>query len=339
LESHYQKNGYHRDVHSLITVHNLKYQGIHGCEVVQDLLDLTDDYMTDDKVLLNGVPNFMKAGITYASRVTTVSPTYAREIMTDYYGEGLDGVLRDQGWKVQGILNGIDIGLYNPEKDPALPASYSKKAWVRGKGRCKAALQQEAGLPQKPKTPLISMVTRLAQQKGIDLLVRILDELLEEDVQFILLGSGDPNYERRIREIEARHPDRMRAYIMFDPLLARRIYAGSDIFLMPSLFEPCGLSQMIAMRYGTLPIVRQTGGLADTVQAYNRYDHTGNGFGFLNINAHELLFTTKDAVKLYNEEPVIWKKLVHQAMAGDYSWDRSAQSYEQLYRDILEETR
>jgi starch synthase len=183
------------------------------------------------------------------------------------------------------------------------------------------------------------MVTRLAQQKGIDLLVRILDELLEEDVQFILLGSGDPNYERRIREIEARHPDRMRAYIMFDPLLARRIYAGSDIFLMPSLFEPCGLSQMIAMRYGTLPIVRQTGGLADTVQAYNRYDHTGNGFGFLNINAHELLFTTKDAVKLYNEEPVIWKKLVHQAMAGDYSWDRSAQSYEQLYRDILEETR
>lgn len=339
LESHYQKNGYHRDVHSLITIHNLKYQGIHGREVVQDLLDLSDDYMTDDKVLLNGVPNFMKTGITYASRVTTVSPTYAREIMTDYYGEGLDGVLRDQGWKVQGILNGIDIDLYNPAKDPAIPSNFSEKAWIRGKGRCKAALQQEAGLPQKSKTPLISMVTRLAQQKGIDLLVRILDELLEEDVQFILLGSGEPSYERSIREIEARHPDRMRAYVMFDPLLARRIYAGSDIFLMPSLFEPCGLSQMIAMRYGTLPIVRQTGGLADTVQPYNRYDQTGNGFGFLNINAHELLFTTKDAVQLYNDEPVIWKKLVHQAMTGDYSWDRSAQSYEQLYRDILEETR
>ena len=337
LESHYQKNGYFTDLRTLLTIHNLKHQGIHGRENVMDLFDLSDDYMTEDKVLKDGSPNFLKAGIVFANRVSTVSPTYAKEITTAYFGEGLDQLLLSFGWKLTGILNGIDTELYDPETDPELVSSYSLKSWMKGKAACKKALQQECHLPKEPKIPLLSMVTRLDSQKGLDLLLHILDELLEEDVQFVLLGTGDPAYEKALSEIEARHPGKMRALITYDRLLSRRIYAGSDLFLMPSLFEPCGLSQMIAMRYGTLPLVRQTGGLADTVEAYNKYEKTGTGFGFLNINAHELLYTAKEAVELYREDREAWSNMVQQAMSGDYSWTRSAKTYETLYEAILGE--
>ncbi len=337
LESHYQKNGYFTDLRTLLTIHNLKHQGIHGRENVMDLFDLSDDYMTEDKVLKDGSPNFLKAGIVFANRVSTVSPTYAKEITTEYFGEGLDQLLLSFGWKLSGILNGIDTELYDPETDPELASSYSMKSWMKGKAACKKALQQECHLPKEPKIPLLSMVTRLDSQKGLDLLLHILDELLEEDLQFVLLGTGDPAYEQALSEIESRHPDKMRALITYDRLLSRRIYAGSDLFLMPSLFEPCGLSQMIAMRYGTLPLVRQTGGLADTVEAYNKYEKTGTGFGFLNINAHELLYTAKEAVELYREDREAWSNMVQQAMSGDYSWTRSAKTYETLYEAILEE--
>lgn len=337
LESHYQKNGYFTDLRTLLTIHNLKHQGIHGRENVMDLFDLSDDYMTEDKVLKDGSPNFLKAGIVFANRVSTVSPTYAKEITTAYFGEGLDPLLLSFGWKLTGILNGIDTELYDPETDPELVSSYSLKSWMKGKAACKKALQQECHLPKEPKIPLLSMVTRLDSQKGLDLLLHILDELLEEDVQFVLLGTGDPAYEKALSEIESRHPGKMRALITYDRLLSRRIYAGSDLFLMPSLFEPCGLSQMIAMRYGTLPLVRQTGGLADTVEAYNKYEKTGTGFGFLNINAHELLYTAKEAVELYREDREAWSNMVQQAMSGDYSWTRSAKTYETLYEAILEE--
>ncbi|MDD3418578.1 MAG: glycogen synthase, partial [Eubacteriales bacterium] len=306
LESHYQKNGYFTDLRTLLTIHNLKHQGIHGRENVMDLFDLSDDYMTEDKVLKDGSPNFLKAGIVFANRVSTVSPTYAKEITTAYFGEGLDQLLLSFGWKLTGILNGIDTELYDPETDPEVVSPYSLKAWMKGKAACKKALQQECDLPIESKIPLLSMVTRLDSQKGLNLLLHILDELLEEDVQFVLLGTGDPAYEKALSEIESRHPGKMRALITYDRLLSRRIYAGSDLFLMPSLFEPCGLSQMIAMRYGTLPLVRQTGGLADTVEAYNKYEKTGTGFGFLNINAHELLYTAKEAVELYREDREAW---------------------------------
>ncbi len=337
LESHYQKNGYFTDLRTLLTIHNLKHQGIHGRENVMDLFDLSDDYMTEDKVLKDGSPNFLKAGIVFANRVSTVSPTYAKEITTAYFGEGLDQLLLSFGWKLTGILNGIDTELYDPETDPELVSSYSLKSWMKGKAACKKALQQECHLPKEPKIPLLSMVTRLDSQKGLDLLLHILDELLEEDVQFVLLGTGDPAYEKALSEIESRHPGKMRALITYDRLLSRRIYAGADLFVMPSLFEPCGLSQMIAMRYGTLPLVRQTGGLADTVEAYNKYEKTGTGFGFLNINAHELLYTAKEAVELYREDREAWSNMVQQAMSGDYSWTRSAKTYETLYEAILEE--
>ncbi|NLA96464.1 MAG: glycosyltransferase, partial [Clostridiaceae bacterium] len=301
--------------------------------------DLPDEYKTESRVLQAGVPNFLKAGIVYSSRVTTVSPTYAREIMTPYFGEGLDGTLSDQSWKVVGILNGIDVDLYNPASDPEITAAYTAKAWMRGKAACKRALQEELGLPKAAKNPLFAMVTRLDRQKGMDLLFHVLDELLEEEIQFIVLGTGDPSYEKKLQDVESRHPGRMRAVIAYDRHLSRRIYAGADLFVMPSLFEPCGLSQMIAMRYGTLPIVRQTGGLADTVEAFNQDEKTGNGFGFLNINAHELLFTAKEAIRIYLEDKEGWRRMVRTAMDGDYSWSRSAKTYEMLYQDIQEEAR
>ncbi|NLG30849.1 MAG: starch synthase, partial [Clostridiaceae bacterium] len=202
LESHYQKNGYFTDLRTLLTIHNLKHQGIHGRENVMDLFDLSDDYMTEDKVLKDGSPNFLKAGIVFANRVSTVSPTYAKEITTAYFGEGLDQLLLSFGWKLTGILNGIDTELYDPETDPELVSSYSLKSWMKGKAACKKALQQECHLPKEPKIPLLSMVTRLDSQKGLDLLLHILDELLEEDVQFVLLGTGDPAYEKALSEIE-----------------------------------------------------------------------------------------------------------------------------------------
>mgnify|MGYP003732608837 FL=1 len=339
LEAHYQTHNYHPRTRCLMTLHNLKHQGIHGREVVQDLLDLPDSYMTETAVLKDGAPNFLKAGIAWSSRVTTVSPTYAGEIMTDYFGEGLNDLLTAQSWKVSGILNGIDVDLYNPATDPEIAANYNAKAWIRGKASCKKSLQDELNLPKKQKTPLFSMITRLDSQKGLDLLLHIIDELLEEDLQIVVLGTGDPSYERRLQEVQERHPDNMRAIIQFDRHLARRIYAGSDIFLMPSLFEPCGLSQMIAMRYGTIPVVRQTGGLADTVEPWNKYEKTGTGFGFRNINAHELLYTAKDAAALYRDDRESWSKMVVAAMEGDYTWNRSAGAYQELYAAMAAEVR
>ena len=339
LDAHYKPLGFHSQLQSLLTIHNLKHQGVHGREAVADLLDLPAAYMTEDRVLKDGVPNFLKAGIVFSNRVNTVSPTYSREIMTAHYGEGLDGLLTEHSWKVSGILNGIDVDLYNPQTDPEIAAHFSAKAWVRGKAACKKALQEELGLPKEARIPLFAMVTRLDPQKGMDLLFHILDEWLEESIQFILLGTGDPSYEKEAQDAMERHPDRMRAIISYDRHLSRRIYAGADLFVMPSLFEPCGLSQMIAMRYGTLPLVRQTGGLADTVEAFNRYEGSGNGFGFANINAHELLFTAKEAARVYKEDQSGWRHMVQRAMTGDYAWSKSADSYAALYQEILEETR
>jgi ADP-glucose type glycogen/starch synthase len=302
-------------------------------------VDKVFQVVTETAVLKDGAPNFLKAGIAWSSRVTTVSPTYAGEIMTDYFGEGLNDLLTAQSWKVSGILNGIDVDLYNPATDPEIAANYNAKAWIRGKASCKKSLQDELNLPKKQKTPLFSMITRLDSQKGLDLLLHIIDELLEEDLQIVVLGTGDPSYERRLQEVQERHPDNMRAIIQFDRHLARRIYAGSDIFLMPSLFEPCGLSQMIAMRYGTIPVVRQTGGLADTVEPWNKYEKTGTGFGFRNINAHELLYTAKDAAALYRDDKESWSKMVVAAMEGDYTWNRSAGAYQELYAAMAAEVR
>ncbi|MDO5738266.1 MAG: glycogen synthase GlgA [Eubacteriales bacterium] len=336
LEAHYKQHGYLCDVETVLTIHNLKYQGIHGREKIQDLLELPDRYFSESGILKDGVPNFLKSGIQYANRVTTVSPTYASEIMMDYYGEGLNGLLGGHSWKLVGLLNGIDTKSYNPETDTALSQNYRKLNWKSGKTANKLSLASSLDFAERAEKPLLGMVSRLCEQKGLDLLLRIADELLnEEDVNLLVLGTGDAHYEQALRELESRHPDRCRSMIMFDEQLARQVYAATDFFLMPSIFEPCGLSQLIAMRYGALPIVRETGGLKDTVLPYNEFTGEGTGFSFANINAHEFLFTIKNAIDLYWNNKQARAKLVRQAMSADFSWQKSAANYAKIYRDVL----
>ena len=336
LEAHYKAHGYHTDVQCIYTIHNLKFQGIHGRERIQDLMELQDRYMTDAAVMKDGVPNFMKAGILYSNRVTTVSPTYAQEIKQDYYGEGLNNLLSDQSWKVVGVLNGIDVNSYNPAEDKSI-AKIILFVHSKPEKANKLALQEEIGLEQREDFPMLSMITRLTSQKGLDILLHIADELISDDVQLVILGTGDEFYENAFHDLEWYHPDKVRSLIMFDEELARRIYASADIFLMPSMFEPCGLGQMIAMRYGTLPVVRETGGLKDTVIPYNKYDGSGTGFSFSNINAHEFLFAIKDALDTYRDNPDAWNQLIKQAMSSDFSWEQSAKRYIELYEIILAE--
>lgn len=335
LDAHYRPYGLHASLKTVLTIHNLKFQGIHSRERIADLMDLPDRYMSNGAILKDGMPNFLKAGIVYTDRVTTVSPTYADEIMTDYYGEGLHLLLQSQAHKLRGILNGIDDEEYDPSADSALPNKYDAKFWVNGKAACKSALQKEMGLAVDGRIPLTCMITRLTDQKGVDLLLHVLGEMLNGDMQIVVLGTGEARYEQELMEHAARNPDLLAVRLAFDTPLSHRMYAGADIFLMPSLFEPCGLSQMIAMRYGTLPVVRETGGLKDTVKSYNKFTGEGNGFSFVNINAHEFLFTTRYACDIFRHEPKAWHKLVGTAMAGDYSWRASAKEYLELYEMLV----
>jgi len=331
LEVHYKAYGIHTNIKTVFTVHNLKYQGVHGLGIIKDLLDLPDRVLTEELTLKDGAMNFMKAGIVYSNSVTTVSQTYAYEIMTDYYGEGLNTTLQRYAYKVSGILNGIDDKEYNPASDKLIPANFSYPDFQEGKAKCKAAIQNQLGLAVNPGAPLCVMISRLVDQKGLDLLLRVLDEMLYDGMQVVILGTGDSYYENALTEIAKKNPKKMCACISFDNGLAHTLYAGSDIYLMPSLFEPCGLSQMIAMTYGAIPVARETGGLKDTVIPYNEYTGEGNGFTFANINAHEFLFVTKYACDLYRHYKPLWAELVKHAMQGDYSWGRSAREYAGLY--------
>ena len=331
LDCHFKKHGYHNDVQTVYTIHNLKYQGVHSTDVVREMLDLPDDYLRDDFCIKDKAINFMKAGIVFSNSVTTVSPTYAYEIMTDYYGEGLNGTLQKYAYKVSGILNGINEQEYDPSTDGKIPAKYTIKDYEKGKAACKKSLQEQLGLDVNPGAPLCAMISRLVDQKGLDLLLYVLEEMLYDGMQIVILGTGDPYYERALTDIANRNHGKMCACIDFDSGLAHTIYAGADIFLMPSLFEPCGLSQLVSMAYGTVPVVRETGGLKDTVTPYNEYTGEGNGFSFANINAHEFLFVTKYAADLYRHHKDVWKKLIETGMKGDYTWKKSAGEYAGLY--------
>jgi starch synthase len=331
LEAQYKAIGIHTDMKTVFTIHNLKYQGIHGLNTIKDYLELPDRYFSDELSLKDGAVNFMKAGIVFANSVTTVSPTYAYEIMTDYYGEGLNDTLQRHAYKVSGILNGIDVKEYNPSTDKLILQNYSFPEYAEGKAACKAALQKRLGLAVNADAPLCVMISRLVDQKGLDLILRVLEEMLFDGMQVAILGNGDPYYENALTEIAKRNPLKMCASITFNNELAHALYAAADIYIMPSLFEPCGLSQMIAMTYGTIPIARETGGLKDTINPYNEYTGEGNGFTFANINAHEFLFVTKYACDLYRHSPLVWAGLIRNAMLGDYSWERSAREYYGLY--------
>lgn len=332
LRHHYGSKPFYSGIKTVFTVHNLLYQGIFPYEVLGELLGLPNEYFTPEGLEFYGNVSYMKAGLVYSDHVTTVSPTYAEEIKTPHYGYGLDGLLRSLNGRLTGIVNGIDTKLFNPATDRALPTTYRSN--LAKKRDNKTKLQEEVGLPVAPEVPLIAMVTRLVESKGLDLVMRVLDELLYfDDVQFVILGTGDPAYEHWFREAVYRQPQKLAAKITFDDGLSRRIYAGSDIFLMPSKFEPCGISQLLALRYGSIPVVRETGGLNDTVKAYNEFTGEGNGFTFTHYNAHDMLYTIRRAVQFYHQ-PEHWKKVARNAFSGDYSWSVSAGKYEDIYKQI-----
>ncbi len=320
---------------TLLTIHNLHFQGQFSHEFDRDLLGVDDSLATPDFVEHYGCDNMLKAGIVFADKVNTVSPTYAGEICGPELGESLEGVLRSRGGDLSGILNGIDGDVWNPSTDPDIPAHFSTKSIWR-KGIVKTALLEELGLqpvPEGEDVPLIGMVGRLTPQKGIDLLYPVLDQIMSQNVRMIVLGSGDSDLEDFLRDAENRYKGRLCSYIGYAAELSHRIYAGCDLFLMPSAFEPCGISQMIAMRYGTLPIVRETGGLKDTVTPYNCYTGEGNGFSFAHYDAYEMLNCINYAISVWHDVPVR-KQLIKQAMSCDYGFGRCARSYAELYRTL-----
>jgi starch synthase len=331
LKTFYQNQPFYQNIKTVFTIHNLKYQGVFPMEILGDILGLGDSFKGNEGLEFYGKVNFMKAGIVYADKITTVSETYAEEIKTAYFGENLDGILRKHEGKLQGIVNGIDNKKYNPETDPYIYVKY--RSSVIKKQQNKAKLQEDLCLPVK-NVPLLAMVSRLTRQKGLDLLIYVLDELLALDVQLVILGTGEPGYEQALREAAERHSQKMKAYFMFNEEFAHKIYAGADLYLMPSLFEPCGLSQLIALRYGTLPIVRETGGLKDTIISYNEQTGEGNGFSFANFNAHDFLYTIKRALDFYNNRKPIWNRLFKNAFKANFSWTSSAQKYIELYEEL-----
>ena len=327
------QGGMQAGLRTILTIHNLHFQGQFSHEFDRDLLRIDDSLATPQFIEHYGCDNMLKAGIVFADKVTTVSPTYSQEICGPELGESLEGVLRSRGGDLWGILNGIDIDVWNPQTDEALVARYSEKsAWRKVKNR--DALLEELGLaPAGENTVVLSMVGRLTPQKGVDLVRMVLDEIMAEDVRMIVLGSGDEEYEQFLREAEWRHKGRLCSYIGYNGDLSHRIYAGSDLFLMPSLFEPCGISQMIAMRYGTLPIVRETGGLKDTVMPYNEFTGEGNGFSFANYDAGEMLGVIRWALGVWRNEDAR-KRLIKQAMESDFGFARCAYTYALLYREL-----
>ena len=329
--AHTQYRGWVQDkIKYLLTIHNIKFQGRYSFDFVQDLLEVDSSYYTSEYLEQDGCANYLKAGCVFADRINTVSPSYAREILSPEYSEGLDGILNARSGQLTGILNGIDTKVFNPSRDPALPARYDR-GHLKGKAQCKAALQEQMGLEVRPDVPIFAMVTRMTAQKGFDLVACVLDDLMSrEDMQFMLLGSGEERFENFMRGAESRYRGKVCSYIGYNEDLAHLVYAGSDFFLMPSRFEPCGLSQMIAMRYGCIPIVRETGGLKDSVRPYNRFTGEGTGFTFANFDAWEMRDTIRRALSCYRNEEIM-HGLINYAMQENFSFDNSAEEYARHY--------
>lgn len=334
LKAHYSNSPKHSGIKTIFTIHNLRYQGVFRREILWDLLNLDDYYFTEERLKYYDAVNLMKAGIIYSDKVTTVSRTYAKEIKTPFYGEGLHGLLSANSDKLVGIVNGIDYDEYNPKTDKFIYKNFDENSFGL-KRENKEALQRELHLPQNPDIPMIGMVTRLTNQKGLDLIAQVIQEILEMDIQFVLLGAGDSNYEDMFKYYASVYPSKISANIRYSEELARKIYASSDLFLMPSLFEPCGIGQLIALRYGSLPIVRETGGLKDTVRPYNRFTGEGNGFSFANYNAREMIDIIKYALYVYYNERDAFNKLIYNAMISDNSWRESAKLYIMLYNSLV----
>lgn len=332
LKNRYSLIKEYASIKTVFTIHNLQFQGILPREAICDLFGLDEHCFNIDELEFYGNINFMKGALAAADQITTVSPTYMNEILTDYYGEKLNGMLLKRKGDLSGILNGIDIEVYNPGNDHCIIQHYQAEHASGAKLKNKRFIQEKFALPALD-IPLVTMITRLTKQKGLELVRAVFHDLMAEDMQMIVLGTGDPEFEDFFRAMEGQYGHKFKSYIGFDEETAHQLYAGSDLFLMPSKFEPCGLGQLIALRYGSVPIVRETGGLNDTVFSYNEVTGEGNGFSFRNFNAHDMLATIRRALFFYRQKEV-WNALVKRAMSMNNSWAQSAFQYHQLYTGL-----
>ncbi len=331
LKETYAKNPAYADIKTVYTIHNIDYQGVFDFAILGDVFDLSEE--SRPLLEFDGCINLSKGAIVACDRLTTVSRRYAEELRSPYFSGKLAGILAEQAGKTDGIVNGIDLAYYNPRRDPDIVASYSVEDRV-GKAENKAHLQRLFGLPESPTTPLIAMVSRLAGHKGFDLVQYVMEELLAEDVQIVLLGTGERQYEEFFADMANRYPSKMGVSLTFNKRLSKQIYAGADLFLMPSKSEPCGLSQMIASAYGTVPVVREVGGLYDTIKPYNPETRQGNGITFVTYNAHDMLDALRRGIALYRGDPACWESLVSNVMTADFSWNASAAGYLSIYDTI-----
>ena len=323
----------YRSIRTALSVHNIEYQGRYGRQTLGDVFGLDEGWANDGTIMMDGDVNLLKAAILCADAVNAVSPTYAQELKLAYYAHGMESIMQRCGYKLTGVLNGIDMVRYDPEKDPLLTKNYNA-ADPSGKAENKAYLQKLVGLREDPNVPVIGMVSRLVSHKGLDLVCDVIHDIMELPVQLVVLGKGDEKYEEFFRWVNQQYPGRVSVKLDYNEELSMAIYAGADLFLMPSKSEPCGLSQMIAMRYGTVPIVRETGGLKDTVHAYEAWQDSGNGFTFASYNSGDMLYVIRQAVELYHTNPEAFARLRKRAMEEDFSWTRSAGQYLRIYENI-----
>ena len=337
LKTEFAGNPFFWGMKSVMTIHNLKFQGVWDIETIQGISGLPMELFTPDKLEFKKGANMLKGGLVYADYITTVSDTYAGEIQTPYYGEGLDGLLSARHFDMRGIVNGIDYAMYDPAKDDLIFKNYSASNFRTNKKVNKEKLQEMLGLVVDKKKYMIGLISRLTDQKGLDL-VNYCIERLVDDTQLVVIGTGEAQYENMFRHFAWKYPDRISANICYSEDLAHKLYAAADAFLMPSRFEPCGLTQLISFRYGTVPIVRETGGLKDTVIPYNEYEHTGDGFSFANYNGDELLNTVNYSKYVFFEKKAEWNKMVDRGMQKDYSWKNSKANYEGLYSYLMGES-
>ena len=335
LNDAFQSNPFYQNIKTIMTIHNLRFQGIYDKNIIRDIIGISDSYFTPDKLEAYGDVNLLKGGIVYADRVTTVSETYAEEIKTEFYGEKLDKLLQARSNVLTGIVNGIDYNIFNPETDIHLPYKFDKETVTTEKVKNKVELQRQLGLREDPNVMMIGIVSRLTDQKGFDLIECVLDEICQDEVQIVALGTGEERYENMFRYYAWKYPGKVSANIYYSDELSHKIYGSCDAFLMPSLFEPCGLSQIMSLRYGTVPIVRETGGLKDTVIPFNEFENSGTGFSFRNYNAHEMMATVRYAERIFYDQKEQWNDLVKRAMKVDFSWNASAEKYEILYDHML----
>lgn len=337
LHTIFRDNHFYDNIKTIMTIHNLRFQGIWDIKTLQKITNFPDYVFRPTDMEYNKDANMLKGGMVYANYITTVSNSYKNEIQNDYYGEGLDGVVRQKSGDLYGILNGIDYNEYNPETDNEIFSKYNKYSFIENKLYNKRGLQHELGLEQNDNKFMIGIISRLTDQKGVDLIARVIEEIVDDHTQLVVLGTGDKGYEDMFRYYEWKLKGKVSGNIYFSNNRAHKIYAAADAMLVPSRFEPCGLTQLISLRYGTVPIVRETGGLRDTVEPFNIYSDCGTGFSFANYNAHEMLNTINYAKHIYFNNRDKWNGIAFRGMEKDYSWENSAQDYAGLYRKLMGE--